>query len=128
MSQFRSLKKLLTEGLGTHTDGIWVPGTHSVSTVLCSVQPVVKATDLVSLPEGRHLSDYVKVYTDTKLKIAEDGTNVQSDIIVNGDFGYEIVDVAENQSNVIPHYRYIAYKIFRFTNDNAWITGTLKRP
>jgi hypothetical protein len=84
--------------------------------------------DLKALPEGRHVSDFVKIYTGDKLQLAADGEEVQPDIIVNGGYGFEIVSEFQNQSAVIPHYKYIAVKIFKFTTDSDWTTGVLKRP
>lgn len=74
------------------------------------------------------MSDFIKVYSDDRLNVTADGEGIQPDIVVHQGFGYEIVSLDENQSDVINHRKYIAAKIFKFTNDAAWIAGTLKRP
>jgi hypothetical protein len=80
------------------------------------------------MPEGRHMSDFAKFYSATRLKIAADGESIQPDIIVHEGYGYEIVSLEPNQSDVINHYKYIGVKVFKFTNTTAWGNGTLARP
>lgn len=125
---FRTSKKILRESTGAYLNGRWVAGARSVTTTLASVQPIVVGQDLKALPEGRHVSDFVKFYTGDKLQLAADGEGVQPDIIVQGGYGFEIVSEFQNQNAVIPHYKYIAVKIFKFTTDSDWTTGVLKRP
>lgn len=108
--------------------GEWVAGARSTRTIYASVQPVVVKTDIASLPEGRHLSDYVKLYTNERLQVAADGENIQSDIIVHQGYGYELVSAEPNQSQVISHFKYIACKVFKFTSVEDWISGALQRP
>jgi hypothetical protein len=125
---FRMAKTLLTEHPGAYSNGSWAPGVRLTRTIMASVQPVVKATDLKTLPEGRHLSDFVKVYTDERLQVTADGENVQPDIVVQGEYGYELIDIAPNQSNVINHFKYIAAKVFKITDPADWISGAVQRP
>lgn len=125
---FRRPTKILKESVGAYVAGVWVPGGRSLLSVDCSVQPAAMRTDLQALPEGRHLSDFVKVYTDVRLQISSDGEGIQSDIVVSQGYGYELMSIFENQSSVINHYKYLASKIFKFTADVNWTNGTLKRP
>lgn len=124
----RKSKTLLTEATGSYTNGVWVRGTRTSSTVVCSAQPVVNGQDLRPMPEGRHMADFAKFYSDTRLKVAADGENVQPDIIVHEGYGYELVSFYANQSDVINHYKYIGVKVFKFTTTDAWAAGTLARP
>lgn len=125
---FRKTKPLLSELVGAYVSGNWVPGTRTAGEVLASAQPVIIGQDLNALPEGRHLSDFVKFYTDARLKVTADGEGVQPDIIVHEGYGYEIVSIFTNQSGVINHYKYIGVKIFKFTTTADWLSGALKRP
>jgi hypothetical protein len=125
---FRLPKTLLTEHPGAYANGQWVPGVRLYHTIQASVQPVTRATDLKTLPEGRHLSDFVKIYTDEKLQVTADGEGVQPDIIVQGGFGYEIIDIAPNRSEVINHYKYIAAKVFAIADPTEWTSGAVQRP
>lgn len=125
---FRKLKDVLREAAGTYTNGVWAPGARSAVTTLASVQPVVMGQDMHALPEGRHLSDFVKLYTNDKLNVTADGEGVQPDIIIHEGYGYELVSIFANQSGVISHYKYIGAKVFRFTTTADWLSGALKRP
>ena len=125
---FRKLKDILREAAGTYTNGVWAPGARSALTTLASVQPVVMGQDIHALPEGRHLSDFVKLYTNDKLNVTADGEGVQPDIIIHEGYGYELVSIFANQSGVISHYKYIGSKVFKFTTTADWLSGALKRP
>ena len=125
---FRKLKDVLREAAGTYTNGVWAPGALSAVTTLASVQPVVMGQDMHALPEGRHLSDFVKLYTNDKLNVTADGEGVQPDIIIHEGYGYELVSIFANQSGVISHYKYIGAKVFKFTTTADWLSGALKRP
>lgn len=125
---FRKLKDILREAAGTYTNGVWAPGARSALTTLASVQPVVMGQDMQALPEGRHLSDFVKLYTSDKLNVTADGEGVQPDIIIHEGYGYELVSISANQSGVISHYKYIGSKVFKFTTTADWLSGALKRP
>jgi|GEM_PF-1502603 len=125
---FRQAKTILTEAFGTYVNGVWTPGARSSATIQASVQPVDIPKDMQALPVGRHESDFVKMYTDTRLKIAADGEGIQPDIVVQEGYGYEIVSLSPNQSDVINHYKYVASKVFKFTTTADWASGTLRRP
>ncbi len=125
---FRKLKDILREAAGTYTNGVWAPGARSALTTLASVQPVVMGQDMHALPEGRHLSDFVKLYANDKLNVTADGEGVQPDIIIHEGYGYELVSIFANQSGVISHYKYIGSKVFKFTTTADWLSGALKRP
>lgn len=127
---FRSLTTILREASGAYVSGIWVPGARSVITQFLSAQPVAigAGRDMIALPEGRHFADYLKFYTDTKLRVTADAEGVQPDIVVIGGYGYELIDEAPHQSNVINHYKYIGHKVLKFTTSSDWTSGILKRP
>lgn len=125
---FRKAKDVLREAAGSYPNGVWAPGARSALTTLTSVQPVVMGQDMHALPEGRHLSDFVKLYTNDKLNVTADGEGVQPDIIIHEGYGYELVSIFANQSGVISHYKYIGSKVFKFTTTADWLSGALKRP
>lgn len=125
---FRKPKALLRESAGTYTNGNWAPGGRSATTTMASAQPVAMGQDLHALPEGRHLSDVTKFYTDERLQVTADGEGVQPDIIVHEGYGYELTSIFTNQSGVINHFKYIGVKVFKFTSTADWLSGALKRP
>ena len=125
---FRKQKDILRESVGTYTNGKWAPGARSALTTLASAQPVVMGQDLHAMPEGRHLSDFIKIYTSDRLRVTADGEGVQPDILVHEGYGYELVSIFTNQSGVINHFKYIGVKVFKFTTTADWLSGALKRP
>ncbi len=125
---FRKSFTVLKESTGSYVSGLWVAGAKSIEAIQASVQPITMGQDMDVLPEGRHLSDYVKFYTDTKLTTTRDGEGTQPDIIVFDGYGFEIVSQYKNQSGVISHYKYIASKVFKFTSTADWLSGVLVRP
>jgi len=120
--------KILKELPGSYQLGLWVPGSKVVETIQASVQPITMGQDMDVLPEGRHMSDYVKMYTTTKLTTTQDGENTQPDIVVFDGYGYEIVSAYKNQSGIISHFKYVASKCFKFTTEADWLSGSLVRP
>jgi len=125
---FRLPKTVLRESAGSYVNGTWVAGARSTLTTYASCQPVVMGRDMQALPEGRRLSDCIKVYTDDKLQMTAEGDGIQPDCIVHGEFAYELVDCSSNQSGVINHYKYIAVKLFKFTSVDDWTSGATARP
>lgn len=130
MSSFRRPYTVLREAAGGYVNGVYAPGARTAVTVQLSAQPVVngRGADTLPMPEGRHFSDAMKFYTSERLRIPADGEGIQADIIVFDGYGYELFLVEANQSGVISHYKYAGVKVFKFTNNAAWIAGTLKRP
>ncbi|MGL6013403.1 MAG: hypothetical protein ACRC0J_18150 [Shewanella oncorhynchi] len=128
MSTFRKQFTVLGEDTGAYVDGIWMPGLRLVSLIQASVQPLAMGKDMDALPDGRHMSDFVKIYTSTKLRTTADGEGAQPDIIVFDGYCFEILSIDKNQSNVISHYKYTASKAFKFTSDAEWQSGALVRP
>lgn len=125
---FRVSKSILSESTGAYVAGVWVPGTRTTGTIQASVQPVVQGQDMQALPEGRRWSDFVKVYTVTKLKTTEDGQGVQPDYVVHEGFAYEVVSKFPYRSGVIDHYKYQAVKAFPISSLSAWTNGSIVRP
>jgi len=124
---FRIAKSILTETPGAYVDGVWVAGVRSSGAIYASVQPIVQGQDMQALPEGRRWSDYVKVYTDTKLQTVEDGNGVQPDFVVHEGWAYELVSAFPYRSGVISHYKYHAVKSFAVTNVADWTSGAIVR-
>lgn len=125
---FRLPKTVLREAAGTYVNGVWTPGARSTLTTTASGQPVVIGRDMQALPEGRHLSDFAKFYSSDKLLLTADGEGVQPDIVVHLGYGYELISIDSNQSNVLSHYKYIGVKVFKFTTTADWTSGVLRRP
>lgn len=97
---------------GTYVKGSYVPS-GSVATnmsILASVQPL-NGEELKTLPEGRRLSDSVKVYTDAELIVLDETTNTEPDRMTWRGHIYECVSMFAHQMGVINHYKYIFSKV-----------------
>lgn len=128
MSSFRQTFDVLKEAAGSYVNGIWVAGARTTGTILASIQPVVEQ-DLITAPEGRRMTDMIKVYTETDLQIGEEAFYLQPDIIVWRGYCYEITSQSVRQMNVINHYKYYATKRMAAPSNylTAWVNGTLNR-
>ena len=124
---FRVARTVLTESAGSYVNGIWVAGTRTTGTTQASIQPVVMGQDMSALPEGRRISDFVKIYSADRLKVTDDGDNIQPDFIVYDGSCYELVSIYQNQNGVIPHYKYIAVRKMKYTSNSDWISGATVR-
>lgn len=93
---------------GAYVNGFWVEGSSSTFNILATVQPV-SGLEMQSLPEGRRESQAVKIYTSTQLRTIEDSKN--PDILLAFGYEFEIATVEPWQSNLINHYKCIAYKL-----------------
>ena len=125
---FRKPYDVLHEAAGAYVSGIFVPGAKSVSSIMASIQPVTEQ-DMVTPPEGRRLSDMVKIYTDSDLQEAEESTGLQPDLIVWRGYAYEINAKSVRQMDVINHYKVFATRRMAAPTGYAaaWVAGTLLR-
>lgn len=125
---FRKAFDVLTESAGSYVSGIFVPGMRSVFKIMASIQPATEQ-DLITAPEGRRISDMVKIYTDTNLQEGGEATGLQPDLIVWRGFAYEINSISVRQMDVISHYKVFAIRRMATPLDYtaAWVAGTLTR-
>lgn len=125
---FRKPFDVLRESAGSYVNGVYIAGVKSVISIQASVQPATEQ-DLITAPEGRRISDMVKVYTDASLQEGGEGTSLQPDLIVWRGYAYEVNSISVRQMNVIDHYK--VYAIRRMAAPTgyaaAWLAGTLTR-
>ena len=112
MSPFNAFRKSLKVRRIGDVEYINGKPTEDASETLCikgSVQPA-NTDDMQSLPEGRRLLGVLKIYTDTKLRAAREGS-YNSDIIeIDGD-DYEVAAVMPWQNGIINHYKILASRV-----------------
>lgn len=125
---FRKTTDVLREAAGSYVNGVWTPSTRSVIQIQASIQPVTEQ-DLITPPEGRRITDMVKVYTTSDLQLGAEATGLQPDLIVWRGYAYEINSIAVRQMDVIPHYKISATRRMAAGSGYAaaWVAGTLTR-
>jgi len=81
--------------------------TNSPITFYGSVQPLT-GKEIKALQIGRIDLGKVKVYTNTRLNVTEQGGNRTGDIIYWDSRKWELIDEQGNRNQLISHYKYIA--------------------
>lgn len=108
---FRKPFTIIRKQPGQYVNGVFVDGEEVQQTIMATIQPL-KNEDMIDLPQGRRISDIVKVYTSEVLTTAEDnGADKQPDRIFWKDGWFEITSTGAFQMDVISHYRYFAIRI-----------------
>lgn len=125
---FRKTFDVLHETAGSYSGGYYVAGTKTVIAINASIQPATEQ-DLITAPEGRRISDMIKVYTNAALQEGGEGTDMQPDLIVWKGFAYEVSSVSVRQMDVISHYKIYATRRMAAPTGYAaaWLAGTLTR-
>lgn len=107
---FRKPIEIKRTSAGSYVSGTFVNGSASTITIEASIQPM-KSEDMVTLPEGRRLTDFVKLYTSTNLNTVSETTGQQPDRLTWRGHAYECISVDVHQMDVIPHYKCIFVKV-----------------
>lgn len=105
---FRRPQTIKRTAPGSYVNGLFVDGATSTFLIQATVQPMT-GEDMFTLPEGRRLSDYVKVYTDTLIQVVAEGQ--QPDRLVWRDNEYEAIQLDVRQMGVIDHYKVVFSRV-----------------
>lgn len=103
---FRRPYQVFTPSPSTLVNGVIVDGVITESTAYFSVQSIKDTQEIESLEEGRRLTDYRRLYSDTKLQITDDFPMAQPALVVIDGFNYEVKHREPWQNGIIPHYKY----------------------
>ncbi|UAV84537.1 hypothetical protein PHB09_041 [Pseudomonas phage PHB09] len=90
-----------------------VPGLESVVEVVCNVQPVLKSTDTMMLPEADRSKAAIKVYTKgAALRQRREGASgwAADRFIWDGDL-YEVMKVIDYKMGVLNHYKALCMRV-----------------
>ena len=102
-----------------NTDGYFVPGTSTTSTIMANVQPLNQREleQYTHIQQGGNRSAMlVKIYTSEVLFTDDQTMNQRADVITWNSKNFKIVMVEEWLSGIISHYRYIGQEVI--ANDN----------
>lgn len=122
----------------TLVKGVMVPGAPLYATITASVQRIGRTQAELLTKQGKRISDYRRIYTDTKLPLSDEvaGTPAQgipeeSDLIQDvtgyiipftkgkgiagqvdiGGVWYEVAERHPMQNGVINHYQYLLFRV-----------------
>lgn len=96
-----------------YVNGRVVPGTTSTVQVVCNVQPVLKSTDTLLLPEADRSKAVLKVYTKGQpLRQLKEGVGGWSAdrFMWDGDM-YEVMKVIDYKMGVMNHYKALCSRV-----------------
>lgn len=120
ISSFRKKQTVRRYSGGFYDDnGEWQKGSYEEISIMASVQPLNQNEQqqyVDRMPEGGALYSAVKIYSDTPLLTAKqaqkDGTQLQeADVLVWRGRLWQVIQCEEWQSNVINHFRMVAWEI-----------------
>lgn len=97
----------------TYVKGRPVPGAESIVSVVCNVQPVLKASDTLLIPEADRSKACLKVYTKGgEMKALKEGGNgwAADRFTWKGDL-YEVMKVIDYEMGVLNHYKAICMRV-----------------
>lgn len=113
LSTGRTTLDITRRTASTYVNGRPVPGVESLVQVVCNVQPVLKSTDTLLLPEAIRSKACLKVYTKGQemwqLKEGPEG-HAADQFIWQGD-KYEVMKVINYAMGVLNHYKAICMRV-----------------
>lgn len=91
---------------GSYVNGNWVKATPTTITITANIQPVMKSTDTMLLPEGDRSKEAIKVYTTTPLYQRKEGANpIDGDIISWDGKSFEVIKVISYKMGILDHHK-----------------------
>jgi hypothetical protein len=111
---FGGYKTLTVYSEGHYENGRWREGPSTENTILADIQPIT-GEELKSLNVGRENVGKIKIYTNNKLNIGQEGTSISDNVVkwINGDKItwnneiYELIAEEIRDNNILNHYKYI---------------------
>jgi hypothetical protein len=91
---------------GAYVGRLWVADPDGDVSIEGSVQPL-SGFEVQNLNIGEDNQGLMKLFTDTALKVAEQGTGTKGDVIYWLEDRWEIIKLLAWQNNIIPHYEYV---------------------
>jgi hypothetical protein len=91
---------------GAYVGRLWVASPSGDVFIEGSVQPL-SGFEAQNLNVGEDNLGKMKLFTDTELKVAEQGTENKGDMIYWLEDRWEVIALRSWQNNIIPHYEYV---------------------
>lgn len=97
---------------GSYVKGGWVKGVPTTLTVKANVQPVLKGTDTLLVPEADRSKEMIKVYTTSPLLQRKEGASPnEGDRISYDGKTWEVMKVISYKMGVLDHFKSIAVRV-----------------
>jgi hypothetical protein len=107
---FRKTVTIKRKAAGAYANGFFQPGNETAISIQASVQPAGER-DLQLLPEGRRAAGAFRLFTQSVLQIAQEGTGKNSDVALIEGAEYEVMAEMPWQNNLIPHRVYVVSRV-----------------
>lgn len=107
---FKKPYDVVSEEEGQFEEGFWKSGTQVFSTVWASIQPA-QEEDEQFLPEGRSLSGSFRLFTFSKLKVADAGGRELGDKVIFNKQVYEVTGQLPWLNTLIPHHVFLMTRV-----------------
>lgn len=107
---FRKPVQIKRRAPGAYVNGFFQQGAQTTITINASVQPAGER-DVQLLPEGRRDAGAFRLFTDSVLQVAQEGTGKNNDVAMLAGAEYEIMAEMPWQNGIIPHRVYIAARV-----------------
>jgi hypothetical protein len=96
---------------GTRIKGVYKPNLPTAITMQANIQPILKSTDTMLMPEGDRSKEMVKVYTTEALIQRTEGVSpTQGDTFVFDGKTWEVMRVVGYKMGVLNHYKAICVR------------------
>lgn len=102
---------------GHYVNGKWIApdevvptdelGNEIFYTMIASIQRM-SAQETQALPEGQRSSEWIKIYTTTKLERTIESEKLKGDVVIWNDREYEVMKVENWGETRMPHYKVLA--------------------
>jgi len=97
---------LKTYTTGEYVTGRYIEGQLDIKTIEADIQPMTDK-EVEAMNIGRKNLGKIKIYISTQLKIANETTKQNGDIITWNGEDYELISEDIRDNNLINHYKYI---------------------
>lgn len=96
---------------GAFVKGVWVANDYAPLTIEANIQPVLKGTDTLLVPEGDRSKEIIKIYTTTPLTARVEGaSSKQGDIVEWDGKQFEVMKTIEYKMGILNHQKSIAVR------------------
>lgn len=96
---------------GSYVKGAYVKGAPTSRTIKANVQPVMKGTDTLILPESDRSKEIIKIYTTEPLLSRKEGVAPnEGDLVSYDGKTFEVMKVIEYKMGILNHFKSIAVR------------------